>query len=55
MAKIKTLIKRNTKLEKALTYAKRFIDGYGEARIKENLGRTGMDAVLKEIDRIVSE
>ena len=32
-----------------------FIDRYGAARIKENLGRDGMDAVLKEIDKIVGE
>ena len=41
------------RLEKALDYAKSFIDGYGKARIKENLGRDGMDAVLKEIDKII--
>ena len=41
-------------LEKALEYAKNFIDGYGEARLKENLGRDGMDAVLKEIEKIVN-
>lgn len=40
-------------LEKALNYAKNFIDGLGKARNKEKLGRDGMDAVLKEIDNII--
>ncbi len=44
---------KNKWLGKALDYAKSFIDGYGEARVKENLGRDGMDAVLKEINKIV--
>lgn len=47
------LVERKLRLQKALDYAKFFIDGYGEARIKENLGRDGMDAVLEEIERIV--
>lgn len=41
------------RLQTALDYAKNFIDGYGAARIKENLGRDGMDAVLKEINKII--
>ena len=40
------------RLKKALEYAKNFIDGLGNARLKENLGRDGMDAVLKEIENI---
>ena len=47
------LVEQKLKLEKALEYAKNFIDGYGNARIKENLGRDGMDAVLREIDGIL--
>lgn len=47
------LVDQKLRLERALEYAKNFIDGYGAARVKENLGRDGMDAVLKEIDRIV--
>ena len=47
------LVDQKFKLIKALNYAIAFIDGYGAARIKENLGRDGMDAVLKEIDKIV--
>lgn len=46
------LLAKIERLEKALKYAKNFIDGYGSARIKENLGRDGMDAVLKKIDNI---
>jgi hypothetical protein len=49
------LVGQKLKLEKALNYAKSFINGYGEARLKENLGRDGMDAVLKEIDKIINE
>lgn len=45
---------KTERLEMALDYAKNFIDGYGEARIKENLGRDGMNAVLEEIDKIVN-
>ncbi len=40
------------KLINALDCAKNFIDGYGAARIKEGLGRDGMDAVLNVIDEI---
>ena len=48
------LVDEKFRLIKALSYAKSFIDGYGAARIKENLGRDGMDAVLEEIDKIVN-
>lgn len=41
------------RLQEALDYAKHFIDCYGAARVKENLGRAGIDAVLKEIDKII--
>ena len=50
-----TLKDSHAKLVKALEYAKSFIDGHGEARLKENLGREGMDAVLKEIDKIANK
>ncbi len=43
------------RLEKALDYAKKFIDGYVEARLKENLGRDGLDVFLGEIDKIVNK
>lgn len=46
------LVEEKIKLERALDYAKNFIDGLGSARLKENLGRNGMDAVLKEINKI---
>lgn len=39
-------------LLEALEYAENFIDSYGEACLKENLGRDGMDAVLKQIKAI---
>ena len=48
------LVKKKLRLQKALDYAKNFIDGLGKARIKEKLGRDGMDAVLEEIDKIVN-
>ena len=54
IAAVKPYQKRINKLQKALNYAKNFIDGCGKARVKENLGRAGMDAVLKEIDKIVN-
>lgn len=54
LATAKPYQERIKRLEKALNYAKTFIDGYGEARLKENLGRDGMDAVLEEIDKIVN-
>lgn len=47
------LLAKIERLEKALDYAEKFIDGYGAARVKENLGRDGMDAVLKNIGRII--
>lgn len=47
------LVEQKLRLEKALNYAKSFIDSYGAARLKENLGRDGMNAVLNEIDKIV--
>lgn len=40
------------KLINALDCAKNFIDGYGAARIKEGLGRDGMDAVFNKIGEI---
>ena len=45
---------KNKRLKEALDYATNFIDGYGAARIKEGLGRNGMDAVLEEIEKIVN-
>lgn len=54
LAAVKPYQEKNKNLEKALNYAKNFIDDYGAARIKENLGRDGMDTVLKEIDRIIN-
>ncbi len=36
-------------LVNSLKIADAFIDGLGEARLKENLGRDGMDAILKQI------
>ena len=33
----------------SLKIADAFIDGLGEARLKENLGRDAMDAILKQI------
>lgn len=48
------LVEQKLRLEKALDYAKSFIDGFGEARIKENLGRASIDAVLEEIEKIVN-
>jgi len=51
---IRKLQAENKKLKTALDYATSFIDGFGKARIKENLGRNGMDAVLEEIDKIVN-
>ena len=47
------IVDEKFRLINALSYAKMFIDGYGKARIGENLGRDGMDAVLKEIDKII--
>ena len=51
--KWKQLVEQKIRLERALDYAKSFIDGYSAARIKEGLGREGMDAVLNEIDNIL--
>jgi len=48
------LVDTKIRLEKALNYAKTFINGYGNARLKENLGRDGMNAVLKEIDKMAN-
>lgn len=53
--KMRQLEVENKVLRKALDYAETFIDGYGEARLKENLGRDGMDAVLREIDKITKD
>ncbi len=40
-------------LLKALDIAIFFIDGLGEARLKENLGRDAMDAILKQMPAVL--